>query len=40
MLYLLATLGIYHLMMRFAVRLIRPLVWAAALAAAATLLGG
>lgn len=40
MLYLLAILGIYHLMMRTAIRLIRPLVWAAVLAAAATLLEG
>lgn len=40
MLYLLAGLGVYHLLMRYAMRAIRPLIWAVALAATAWLLGG
>jgi hypothetical protein len=40
MLYLLALIGIYALMMRYAIRLIRPLVWAAAVAVASALLAG
>jgi hypothetical protein len=40
MLYLLALLGMYHLFMRHTIRLVRPLVWAAALAATAWLVGG
>lgn len=40
MLYVLALLGVYHLLMRHSIRLIRPVVWAAALAATAWLLGG
>lgn len=40
MLYLLAIVGVYYLLMRNAIRLIRPIIWAAAVVATAWLLGG
>jgi hypothetical protein len=40
MLYVLAVAAVYHLLMRQTIRVIRPVLWAAALAAAAWLLGG
>lgn len=40
MLYLPALMGVHHLLMRVAIRAIRPLIWAVALAATTWLLGG